>query len=298
MTRSWLASMRISVLATLGRPEWWAMALAGFLVRGGIVMVVLPLISLPTVAQIATAVAPTVETIVIGGQTLFGDVVGGLALSAILIALVLLGDLGAWFDLALARDAAEDEDLELGQRLAHIPAWDALRIRLAAHLPTAVALIYATIRVVALTYDELISPGDPAVSLVTRVFDRAPDAVVVLVLAWLFGETVGPLAARRLAAGAPVREALWRSVRQLVRPRGLATLVVTWTAVLLILAPFLVVLGRAWEHVRTYLLERVELVPLGAALVLLVGTWILGLSLLGAVLAWRSAAWTVEAADR
>jgi hypothetical protein len=287
--------MRSSLAATLGRPEWWAMALAAFLVRGGIVVVVLPLVSLPTVAQLSTLLAPAVETVVLGGQTLAGALIGGLALAAALMALALCGLAGAWFDLALARDAAEDEDLELRVGQASISTGEAFRIRLLAHLPTALALVYATYRLVTLAYDELTSPGDATVSVVARVFDRAPDVVAVVILAWLAGETVGALAVRRVAAGAPIRRALVQSARQLVRPRGLATLVTTSAVLIAIGLPFLLALGRTWEHVRTYVLEQVDPIPLAAALVLLVGTWILGLSVLGAGLAWRASAWTVEA---
>jgi hypothetical protein len=288
--------MRSSLAAALGRPEWWAMALAAFLVRGGIVLVVLPLLSLPTVAQLSTLLAPAVETVVLGGQTLAGALIGGLMLAAALVGLGLCGLAGAWFDLALARDAAEDEDLELAPSPAGISAAEAFRIRLLAHIPTAVALAYAAYRVVTLAYDELVSPGDPTVSVVTRVLDRAPDALAFVVLAWLAGETVGALAVRRVAAGATIRPALFQSLRQLVSLRGLATLAATSAVLIGIGAPFLLALGRAWEHVRTYVLEQVDVAPLAAALVLLVGTWILGLSVLGAGLAWRASAWTVEVA--
>ncbi|HEY4227679.1 MAG TPA: hypothetical protein VGM49_05020 [Candidatus Limnocylindrales bacterium] len=288
--------MWISLIATLGRPEWWAMALAGFLVRGGIVLVVLPLVSLPTVAQLSTILAPTIETVVLGGQTLAGALIGGLALAAGLLLLGACGLAGAWFDVVLAREAAEDEDLELPSRPSSITAATAFRLRLLAHVPTMIALAYATYRVVTVAYAELLSPGDPTVSVVTRVFDRAPDAVVVVVVAWLAGETVGALAARRAATGEGTGGALLRSVRQLLRPRGIATLAVTSVALIAIGAPFLLALGRTWEHLRTYVLGQVDIVPLAAALVLLVGTGILGLSVLGAGLAWRANAWTVEAA--
>lgn len=294
--RTWAAAMRLSFVASLGRPEWWVMALAAFLVRGGIVLVVLPLVSLPTVAQVSTMLAPAVETAVLGGQTLAGALLGGLLLAGALIALGLCGLAGAWFDLALTREAREDEDLDLPTGRQSVSAGDALRIRLLAHVPTALALAYAAYRVVVVTYDELISPGDPTVSVVSRVFDRAPDAVALVVLAWLVGETVGALAVRRAGAGSTTRRALLESVRQLVRPRGLATLLVTSVVIVGIAVPFLLALGRTWEHVRTYVLAQVDVVPLLAALVLLIGTWILGLSVLGAGLAWRASAWTVEAA--
>jgi hypothetical protein len=296
-SRSWGASMQASLVATLGRPEWWAMALAAFLIRGGIVLVVVPLVSLPTVAQLSTLLAPTIETFVMGGQTLAGALTGGLALAAALVALGVCGLAGAWFDLALSREASEDEDLGLSASRVQISAAEAFRIRLLAHIPTALALAYATYRVVTVAYEELISPGDPTVSLVARVFDRAPDAIVLVVLAWLGGETVGALAVRRAGAGATTGVALRRSIRQVVGARGLGTLGVTSLVLVGIGVPFLLALGRTWEHVRTYVLEQVDVVPLAAALVLLVGTWILGLSVLGAGLAWRASAWTVESAE-
>jgi len=58
------------------------------------------------------------------------------------------------------------------------------------------------------------------------------------------------------------------------------------------------VVGRAAEHVRAYLLERADDVSLAAALLLLVTTWVLALAVLGAALAWRATAWTLEAAPR
>src|SRR5688500_19335462 len=48
----------------------------------------------------------------------------------------------------------------------------------------------------------------------------APDAVALVVVAWLAGETVGAVAARRRAAGAPIREALGGSVRRAFDRRG------------------------------------------------------------------------------
>lgn len=294
MTRSWASTMRASIVATLARPEWWAMALAAFLIRGGFLAVVLPLVSLPSVAAIATVVGPTVESLVIGGQTLEGVLIGAVALAALLVVLAVLGLAGAWLDLALVREAAEDEDLGLDWAPVDASISRAFAIRLAAHLPTIVALLYGTIRIVAVTYDELVSPGDPAVPVVTRVFGRAPDVIFVVVLAWLVGETVGALAARRAAAGAPIRPALVGSVRQLCSRRGLATLAVTSTVLVVIAVPFLLAVGRAWEHLRTYLLDGVDPVPLGAAVVLLVATWALGLSILGAGLAWRASAWSAE----
>lgn len=289
--------MRVSLVATLVRPEWWAMALAAFLIRGGFVLIVLPLISLPSVAAIATAVAPTVESLVIGGETLQGALLGAAGLVVLLGALSAFGLAGAWLDLALAHEVANDEELELDWRPVRESIRQAFVIRLVAHLPTAVALAYAAIRIVAVAYDELLSPGDATVPLVARIFERAPDAAAIVVLAWLAGETVGALAVRRASAGSPTRAALAASIRQVLRLRGLATFGLTTAALVGVGVPFALAVGRAWDHLRTYLLEQVDVLPLAAAMVLLVGTWVLGLSILGAGLAWRASAWTAEVAQ-
>jgi hypothetical protein len=126
------------------------------------------------------------------------------------------------------------------------------------------------------------------------VLARVPDAVLVVLIAWLVCETVGALAARRSAAGMRVGPAFAASVRQLAGPRGLATLGVTSAVLLGIWIPFLLAAGSAWEHLRGYLLDGAEAIPLAAALVLLVATWILGLAVAGAGLAWRATAWTAE----
>ena len=285
-----------ALAATLGRPAWWSMALAAFLVRGGILMLLLPIVTLPSPAEIATALSPTISALAFGGLT--PEVF--LAILAIVVAaLVVLGAgglAGAWLDRGQLIEAATDEDLDLGWTPAHASVRDALSLRLAAHLPTLAAVAYATFRLIGATYDELLSPGDVAVPLLLRIVERAPDAVLVVAATWLAGETVGALAVRRAAAGASFRAALARSARQLAGRRGLGTLLVTTLAVVAVLAPFLLLVARSWGHLRDVLLEGAHPVLVGAALLVLVATWILGLAITGAALAWRTAAWTAEVA--
>jgi len=290
--------MLAALFAVLGRPAWWSMALAAFLVRGGILLALLPIVALPTPAGLANMFSPTIQDFALGGLTLERlALVGGLAVA--LFAIIGGGGLvGAWLDHAQLREAAEDDELELGWEPAHPSVREALALRLTAHLPTILAAGYAAVRLVAETYDELISPGDVAAPLFLRVAARAPDAIAIVVATWLAGETVGSLAARRAAAGGSVRESLWRSARQLASRRGLATLALTSAVVLGVLAPFLLAAGRAWGHLREVILGDAGFLQVGAALMVLVATWILGLAILGVALAWRSAAWTAEVAPR
>jgi hypothetical protein len=89
--------------------------------------------------------------------------------------------------------------------------------------------------------------------------------------------------------------ALAAAARHVAGRRGLATLALTTAGVLLALVPLLIVAGNAWQRVRDELLGGVDPILVGASLLALVSAWILGLTFLGAVLAWRTAAWTAEA---
>jgi hypothetical protein len=285
--------MRSSLAAALARPDWWALALAAFLVRGGLVVALLPIISLPSSGRLTTMLAPSVEGLILGHPSLDGVVLGTILLSLVVGSLALAGAAGSWFELALVQEAANDDDLELGWAPRRRSPWLALGIRVAAHLPTFVALGYAAVRIGFATYDELLSPGDPSLPTAVRVLLRTPDAVILLVATWLLAEALGGLATRRVAAGEPVGGALRRSLFQLTGPRGLATLVITTLAVAAAAVPFVFAAGNAWEHLRTYLLDGGDAISLFAALLLLVATWVLGLAVLAAALAWRAVAWTV-----
>jgi hypothetical protein len=284
--------MQSAFVATLAHPAWWAMALAAFLVRGGVLLALLPIVSLPSAAGLITTLAPPLEALILGRPSLEGAVVGTLLVAIVLGALLGAALAGSWLDLALVREATADDELDLGWTPGRASIASALAIRLAAHLPTIVAAGYAAIRLIGATYEELLDPGDMAIPLVARVLQRAPDAVIPVAAAWLLGEAIGALAARRAAAGEPVALAARRAVRQVLGPAGLAALALTSLVLAAAAGAFVLTAGRAWEHLRTSIDAGADSAQLAAALLLFVSTWLLGISLLGAVLAWRASAWT------
>jgi hypothetical protein len=285
--------MRSALASTFAHPAWWAMALAAFLVRGGIVVVLLPIVMLPSAASVTTALAPPLEALILGRPSVEGVVLGSLVVGAVLAVLAGAGLLGSWLDLALAREAAADEELELGWQPDQGSVSRALTARSLAHVPTLIALAYAAYRLGTATYDELLAPGDASLPLAARVVLRAPEGLVVLVGTWLLAEAAGGLAARRVAAGEPVGSAIRRAYRALVHRRALATLGLTTLVLAIFIVPFVFAVGRSWERVRAYLIDGVSAPELVAALVLLIGSWVLGLAFLGAVLAWRATAWSM-----
>ena len=290
--------MLAALLATLARPGWWGLALAAFLVRGGFLLVIFPILSLPTAAGITNAVAPTVEDVILGRNSAGGVLGWSLLVAALMAVLYLVLHAAAWLDMALLREATAADELDLRWSPAHPSASTGVAVRLLAHIPTMAALGYASYRIIGVLFLELTAPGDTGTSLVVRVLAQAVDAPLAVALTWLLGETVGGLAARRVAAGETVPGAFARSIRQVLSPRGLATLALTMLALGALLVPFLLVAGQAWEHVRIALLDDAGFPLVVSGLVLLVSTWVLGLALLGALLAWRATAWTVQVAPR
>ena len=291
---SWLGSMQSAVAATLTTPEWWAMALAAFLIRGGIILILAPIVALPTPAGLITDLSPGFEAILLGTPTLAGALLGAALLTILLLLLGWAGLAGSWLDVALARDAAASDELDLAWQPGRLSSSRAFTLRLAAHVPTLIAIGYATVRVVFVSYDQFTSPDDPGVPIIDRVLGRVPAAVALVVATGLVGEVVGGLAARRAAAGLGTRAALVGSVRQALAPRGLATFAATTAVLLAVAIPFGLAAERSWEHVRSYLLFGVDAVQLTAAIVVLVATFVLGLAIVGAALAWRATAWTAE----
>ncbi len=59
-----------ALLVTLTRPATWLVALAGFLIRGGIVWFLIPIVALPTPVGLANALGPSIVEFVFGGLTL------------------------------------------------------------------------------------------------------------------------------------------------------------------------------------------------------------------------------------
>jgi hypothetical protein len=295
-------SLAAALLATLSRPAWWAMALAGFLLRGGLLLVLLPIVRLPTTAGLANELGPVLVGFVFGGPSvpflvLVGTVAGGTVLW-----LVAGGLLGGWLDLAMVRETAVAEELDgvppslAGDAGTAHNAVRAFLVRVLAHLPTAVVLAWGAVSLVDAAYQELIRPGDPALPVPVRVALRIPAVVGLLIAAWVLGEAVGGLAVRHLAWGASLPRAMGRAVRAIARPSALATLILTNGVVAAAVLGSGVAASVAWEQLRIVLLDGGTGGELRLALIFFSLTWIAGLWLIALAATWRATAWTFEVA--
>lgn len=287
-------ALRASLLAALAHPRWWVMALAAFLVRGGLVLLLLPLIPLPSTAALANALGPMLVGFVFGGPSVSFIVLLGFIAIATLVWFVLAGIAGSALDLALIRDSAEDPRLRIPSRLDARAVLRTLAVRWLAHLPTAAALVWGAAALVDAAYTELISPGDPTIPVAVRVILRVPAIVALVLVAWTLGEAVGGIATRRVATGAGIGRSLGRGILGLVRPSGLAVLLVTNLGLVAAVGGGGLAIGLAFDHVRIVLLDGAPMIDQWMALVVVSAAWIGTSVVVGVAAAWRATAWTYE----
>ena len=299
------ATLVASLLIALARPATWPLALAAFLLRGGILLVLAPIVVLPSAVGVSNVLTPLLSTFVFRGLT--PSIAFELSAAAVgaLLWLVGGGVLAAAVESELTRSVATDDEAwpagrspEAMAPAAH-PAWRVLTVRLIAHVPLLLALSWGAIRIVTVAYRELTVPSDVAVPLVFRVAGGATDAVVGVIVAWLLGETVGAVASRRvILLGDRVPGALGGAVVRLLRHPA-------WSVALAILplvpvALVLTLVGLAgsatWEAMRAALAIGNDPLVVLTLVMVFVALFAGGLLLIGVMSAWRAALWTVELA--
>jgi hypothetical protein len=291
-----------ALLAALGRPSWWVLSLAGFLIRGGIALFVVAIVSLPSPLALSNVLRPIVTSLYFGNVEPATVVLLGGAVVGLLVWLIGGGWIAAAADVALIRDAqaAAAED-HLPTRPA-IPAASlvitrATTARFLALLPLVVVAVVGSIRIVDVIYAELTNPssGSP---IVLRVLAGASGSIAVIVAVWILGEIIGGLAVRRIVLGnEALGAAVVRSAFDLIRHPGGSLLapLVALTVLALDLAAVLVMVAFVWSDVRERLTDpSLDLGGTVLGLVTFGAAWSLALLVTGLIAAWRSAAMTFE----
>lgn len=296
------------LLVTLATPPTWPLALAAFLLRGGIILLIIPIVVIPTPVGLGIAFGPTLTAIALGQLPLEAVVSAGLA--GLTIVVWLFG--GGWLAAALEAEgaglaAAEiDGDPPGGRAGLMVPgsgsvAGRILAARLVAVIPLVLVIAWASFRLVLTTYNELTSPHDVTTPIVLRVLAASPEVIVAIVVAWMAGEIVGAIAARRIAlAGDGVARALIGAVGESLR-HPLSVLARFWVPTLvlgLVVVPTAVASAAAWSATADALAEGGDPIRTFVSVVALVFLFTIGLVLLGVVCAWRAAIWTIAEAVR
>jgi hypothetical protein len=286
-------------------PRLWLLGAAGFMLRGGIVVLVAPMLVLPTQVEIRLLLGDYLGT---SGFTpsFFGLLIGAaIVAAAILVAIVvILARLElALFD-AVAANARVDGPARatpasrgaLLARLVTVQAWTLIAV-IAAALPLAFAIGDSA-------YAEVIRPTSTA-PIYERVLTSVGLPLTAFVVAILVIEALSAVISRRLLAGRDrsvglrraAAEALRRSLRSPVRT--LSTAVSGWLIAIAALAPVVALIVFAWQPVRRAFLSTVSAADVAdprslLAAVVLAGTLVVGVAVAGLMSAVRSAIWTVD----
>ncbi|HEY8817341.1 MAG TPA: hypothetical protein VIM25_00775 [Candidatus Limnocylindrales bacterium] len=140
-----------ALLFAASSPAIWPLALATFLLRGGIVILALPILVLPTPAGLANVFAPTLTALVFGSISMEVYVVGGLATAGLVVWLAVGGWVAAVLEAEAARIVALDEGVHASRprplARSHV-AGRILAARLVALVPLAIALALGSVRIV------------------------------------------------------------------------------------------------------------------------------------------------------
>jgi hypothetical protein len=298
--------MGAALVVTLVRPATWVVALAGLLAGGGIVLAAWPILVLPTPTGLQNLLGAPVSTLVFGDPSsefvalVVGTiVVGGLMLTGGLLA-------GSWAErrsLDLVLDAATDEGfLPAPVDLDRAPGTIAVAaLRLLSLVPPLVAAAVAWPTLYAVTYNELILPGDLVTPLPFRVIGRIAPVLAGIVVTWLLADAAAAVGVRRLVLERRGVATAWALgwVGLFRRPhRVLATAVLGALATALAAGPALAAAAIGWGDVREVLAVGRDPLVTALAVATWVATWLGALVLAGVGAAFRAAAWTLEGAGR
>jgi hypothetical protein len=291
-----------ALLSALGRPSWWILALAGFLVRGGIVLFLVAIVTLPSPLALSNVLGPIVTPLYFGRFEPTTVTLIAVAIVAVVAWIVAGGWFAAATEVTLIHEAqrsARDEGLPIGEVRpgGSLLIGRAAAAHLIALIPLAVTLGFGSVQIFGVAYSELVNPSSTG-PIVLRVIGGAMGPVVAIVVTWVLGELVGGMAVRRIVIGGePVVGAVLRSATDLLRrpAGGLLAPLVTTAILVADLGAVLAVVMIVWMEVRTRLLHALD-DPLATALTLatLGAAWCLALLVTGLIDAWRSAAMTFE----
>jgi hypothetical protein len=287
------ATLIASLLAVLARPATWPLALLGFLVRGGWLLIVAPIVVVPTPVGLANIVAPLLEDVAFGRRT--GEVMALVAV-VVVVAIAWLVAGGLIAAVAEADGVRRIADEEGFPWHGGSVAWRIAGVRLVAHLPLAIGAAWAAVRIVSAAYRELTVPSDVTVPAAWRIVAGAPDAFAIVAVTWLAGEIVGALATRRIVLGGDGGRAALRAGVGRVRedPARVLTLGITGTAALVVvLATTGLAAGATWNALGAALSAGDASMATTLLLLVFVGLFGGGLVLIGLVCAWRAAIWTM-----
>jgi hypothetical protein len=289
------------------QPRLWIYGALGFALRGGVLLLVLPIIALPTQVEVRGILGNNL------GSTGFTDGFWGLVAAAAIVTTVAVAAI------VLILAGLELASFErLSGRLG--PSTDRRRVLLrlfAVQLLTVTALaacaVPLALAVGQVSYDEIVRPTSGA-SIYGRVFAGVGQPLLMFAIALLVIEMLSALTTRELLARSAREGTSEDSARlwllpalagALSRPlrspiRTVATAAIGWAVTAALVLPTAWAIAIAWQPVRGAFLQSLSFTDVGDDIGMLLvavglaGAFGLGMFVTGLGSAMRSALWSVE----
>lgn len=315
----WRAGLATALSVVVGQPRLWLLGMLGFCLRGGILLLTLPIISLPTQVEARLLIGNY-----LGSTGFSAGFWGLLAVIAIVAAVVTVAVLAvlARIELSAFETLIDDEEAadRTGFEPAHLPAQARRRLfvrvfevqvlsfvaLMACAAPVAWAVAHRS-------FGEITRPTSSA-----PIYDRVLGAiaeplfmflVALVVIEMLSALTIRELlmrgvgwrenaASRRLWLLPALASAVTHTFRSPLRTVGTAAF--CWVASTLVLLPALWAIGLSWGAVRGAFLTSVSFSDAGdniGMIIVAVGlaaAFVLGIALAGFASAVRAALWSVD----
>jgi hypothetical protein len=304
----WRARLGTAFGAVIEQPTLWLFGVLGFSLRGGIVVLTLPIIVMPT---------PVEARLLLGdylGTTGFSErfwaesaVIAFVGAAVIILVLTALARLEV---AGFTRLAIVDEGSASG--LASAAFLPVLGVHFVGFIATLVAAAPLTKAAIETSYAEVVRPTSPA-PIFDRVVGTLGAELLLFAAAIVVIEIVSALTTReilvRLLRSAPRGQpfvlfvrALGAALRRLVRSplRVIATALLGWLITAALLVPALGAIVLAWAGTRASFLSSVSLADLGDDLGMvlmafgLAATFAVAMTLAGFASALRAATWSVD----
>lgn len=302
-TPDWRAQLGDALAAPIDQPRLWLLGTLSFILRGGLIVLLLPIVVLPTQVEVRLLLGGNLGSsgfapgfwVALGAATIVST---GLVM-AVLYAL-------ARIEAATFGQLAQDADLEVA---APVDPGARVRDLFVVESLTLIALLLAAVPLAAalgqVTYDEVLRPSSTA-PIYDRVLSQVMLPLALLAIALPVVDSVSAAVVRRLLTGRSVGSAVSGAIGALVRRpvRFVATAAVAWLALAAAMLATDAALTIAWNSARAAFLRTTSIADMLTSLapllvaVLLAGVFMSGLVVCGYVAAFRNALWTITSVRR
>jgi len=313
-----------TLAVVVGRPSLWLIGALGFALRGGIVILLLPIFVLPTPVEARLMLGTNLGSTGLTPSFLSHvGFVGALLLIPIALALLVIAyiELTGFERIVADEETAEQRDERPSTTLSggarrRLFGW-LVAVQLTGLLALAAAALPLANAVIQVTTEEILRPSLPGGSIYLRVLSGVREPLAGFVAVIVVVELLTALVSRQLLlrtfglhlplpAGLGVRSALAAAVARPFRHplRTLGSAALGWTLTLGVLVPVGWSLLLAWETVRsTYLAtgsrtDAQSVTGLVMVTVALAAVFVAGVLLCGLASAIRSGLWTMDALRR